>query len=167
MAWRHLAIKSRLIRNLSPGLCGEYSQYHLARLLTRSMMLTSNRRDQSSPDLQPPSPPLPPQVQTSSKGETFETLFENSQFVRIMNPVGKRVKGEIIAVVGDNLYVDFGCKFHAVVKIPEDGEKELYRKGGMVVVVVKSLELTDHFLGASKHISLLEAEAELIGPLSD
>ena len=91
---------------------------------------------------------------------TFQYLFENSQFVKALDPVGKEVEAEIIAVVGDKLYVDFGCKFHAVVSRPEGQEK--YCIGAKVIVIVKDLEITDHFIGDSKHRSLLEAEVKLV-----
>ena len=102
-------------------------------------------------------------VAPHQNGETFADLFRNSNFVRVGNPVGKEVEGEIIAVEEDNLYVDFGSKFHAVVPLPAKSLKEEYRRGTKVRVLVRDLELTGHFLGQSKHLSLLEAEAELVG----
>ena len=93
------------------------------------------------------------------EGETaFAEIFRTSPFVRMGNPVGKRVEGEVVAVVGQNMYVDFGCKFHAVVPLPQ---KKGYYKGKEVIVTINDLEMTDHFLGHSKHISLLEADATL------
>ena len=142
-------------------------------LLTRSIAFTirSQHTDESPPSTTNAQISLnqtqPSLINKSTNGEeNFETLFENSQFARVMNPIGKRVQGEVFAVVGENLYVDFGCKFHAVVKAPDE-ERESYHKGTTVVLLVKSLELTDHFLGDSKHTSLLEAEAELIGLLNE
>ena len=93
---------------------------------------------------------------------TFAEIFRNSRFVRMGNPVGMKVKGTIIAVSGGNLYVDFGCKFHAVASVPDE-KPELYCKGKGVVVQVEDLELTSHFLGGSKDTSLLEAEVILLG----
>ncbi len=92
---------------------------------------------------------------------TFQYLFEKSKFVQSMDPVGKEVEAEIIAVVGDKLYVDFGCKFHAVVPLPE-GNRERYCTGAKVIVVVRDVEVTGHFIGDNRHHSLLEAEAELV-----
>lgn len=94
--------------------------------------------------------------------ESFEQLLENSKFVRSGNPVGRMAEGEILAVSGEKVYVDFGSKFHAVVDMPEK-KRELYVPGARVIVTIKDLETTGHFLGAKKHISLLEAEAELVG----
>lgn len=91
---------------------------------------------------------------------SFASLFESSQFARIENPVGKKVEAEVIAVVGDKLYVDFGCKFHAVVERPKENKGEFF-EGLKVVVLVKDLEMSMHPLGSSKDLSLLEAEVEL------
>lgn len=160
--FRTRAILSGFVRSRT---LGKYHRDGGIILLTRSVVATQ-QGDESSTINAVHRVQQSLENKSQKQEENFETLFENSQFVRIMNPVGKRVKGEVIAVVGDNLYVDFGCKFHAVVKRPE-GEKKLYSKDTSVVLLVKSLELTDHFLGDSKHTSLLEAEAELIGLLNE
>lgn len=94
----------------------------------------------------------------SSKGETFAEIFGTSPFVGMGDPVGKRVEGEVVAIVDQDMYVDFGCKFHAVVPLPK---KKGYFKGKQVIVTINDLEMTDHFLGNSQHISLLEADATL------
>ena len=94
--------------------------------------------------------------------ESFKQLLSNSQFVKSIDPVGKMAEGEILAISGEKIYVDFGSKFHAVVDMPEKNS-ECYVEGAKVEILIKNLEMTDHFLGAKKHISLLEAEAELIG----
>lgn len=101
------------------------------------------------------------QTDEHTRGEelTFGEIFRNSKFVQTASPVGKKVRGEIIAVVNDNVYVDFGCKFHAVVAVPQ-AKPEF--KGRKVEVLVHDLEITDHFLGDSKDTSLLEAEAEIV-----
>ena len=69
-----------------------------------------------------------------------------------------------MAIVDDNLYVDMGGKFHAVVTAPKQ-RKVAYQVGSQVVVHLRDLEMTAHFLGDSKDTSLLEAEAELVGPI--
>ncbi len=91
---------------------------------------------------------------------SFAELFRNSQLAKIGNPIGKKVEGEVIAVVSGNMYVDFGHKFHAVVPVPE-ANPEAYVKGARVIVRVRDLELTSHFLGDGKDTSLLEAEVDL------
>ena len=92
---------------------------------------------------------------------SFQELFEKSKFVKALDPVGKEVEADVIAVVEDQLYVDFGCKFHAVVPCPDSVKGKVHR-GAKVIVIVKDLEVTRAFIGASKHDSLLEATAEFI-----
>jgi small subunit ribosomal protein S28 len=103
------------------------------------------------------------QTSTSApKQESFRQLLRNSRFVKSIDPVGKMADGEVLAISGEKMYIDFGSKFHAVVDMPTL-ERERYVEGAKVIIIVKNLEMTDHFLGAKKHISLLEAEAELVG----
>ena len=92
---------------------------------------------------------------------TFQYLFEKSHFVQAMDPVGKEVEADVIAVVGDKLYVDFGCKFHAVVTCPTTLQQNISR-GAKVVVLLEDLEVTRAFIGKPKHDSLLEAKAKFI-----
>ena len=78
--------------------------------------------------------------------------------------MGKEVEGEVVAVTGEDAYVDFGFKFHAVVTVPAAAERrEEYRRGARVLVRVEDLEMTDHFIGDSRDITLLEAAADLVG----
>jgi len=101
----------------------------------------------------------------ATKAKSFPTLFRNSAFVgngdlRNVRPV--RLKGKIIQVKDDDLYIDFGGKFHCVCPRPDHlGEK--YRRGVNVVILLKSFELATRFLGAAKDTTLLEADAELLG----
>ena len=109
-----------------------------------------------------PSPESPDTLPSVNKeGYGFSELFRSSNFVRSGLVVGKTVPGVITTVVGNSLYVDFGAKFHAVVPRPQKGNKKRWRRGIKVVVKVKDLEQTDHFLGSSRHTSLLEASVEL------
>ena len=100
--------------------------------------------------------------QNENHEESFSETIRSSNLVKIGSPSGKKVEADVIAVVGRNLYVDFGHKFHAVVPVPE-ANPEMYRKGTRVIVRVRDLELTSHFLGDSKDTSLLEAEVDLLG----
>ena len=92
---------------------------------------------------------------------TFQYLFENSQFVKAVDPTEKEVEGEITAMKGDKMYVDFGCKFHAVVTCPE-AHRDRCHTGAKIIIALKDLEVTGHFIGDTKHSSLLEAEAKFV-----
>lgn len=101
---------------------------------------------------------------TQTEEESFHQLLENSRLLTSggISPIGQKVLGEIIAVVENDLYIDFGGKFHGVVKRPErNGER--FVKGVKVDVILKDLEVTHHFLGEPKDSSLLEADIELVG----
>ena len=104
-----------------------------------------------------------PSVPTREK--TFEELLESSRLLTSCgdSPVDQRVTGEVIAVVGNDLYIDFGGKFHGVVpRPPAEQDGQYYVKGTQVEVIVKDLEITEHFLGAWQNTSLLEANISLV-----
>ena len=94
--------------------------------------------------------------------DTFQYLFENSKFVEALDPIGNEVEGEVIAVEEEKLYVDFGCKFHAVVECRDKGA---FPVGTKVIIHLDDLEAIGQFLGESTHHSLLEAQATLVRPL--
>ena len=100
----------------------------------------------------------------ADKDAAFGDLFQRSKFATMLDPIGQRVEGEVVAVVKQKIYVDFGFKFHAVVSLPREGSAG-YRKGTRVVVRLLNLEITNHFIGDHRDISLLEAEAELVDRL--
>jgi len=101
-------------------------------------------------------------LDTPQSTKVFPKLFRNSAFVGLGDLRNVRVKGRIIQVKDDDLYIDFGGKFHCVCQRPmENSEK--YRRGVNVLILLKSFELSTRFLGAAKNTTLLEADAELIG----
>ena len=52
--------------------------------------------------------------------ESFEEMFRVSQFAKLVRPVDKVVVGKISHIVNEELYIDFGWKFYAVVKATTD-----------------------------------------------
>lgn len=71
--------------------------------------------------------------------------------------------GKIYHVVDDDLYIDFGGKFHCVCTRPRGPNGRNYRINTEVKLRIKSLELSQKFLGFDKEVSLLEAECILLG----
>ncbi|CAF4210692.1 unnamed protein product, partial [Adineta steineri] len=78
---------------------------------------------------------------------------------------GRLLSGRIVDVIDDDLYVDFGGKFHAVVQRPQSKQRDQYTIGVVVSIRLQTWEMAARFLGASRHISLLEADAQLVGLL--
>ncbi|KAG5677890.1 hypothetical protein PVAND_007607 [Polypedilum vanderplanki] len=95
----------------------------------------------------------------------FATLFKNSKFVELGDPEGKIVVGKIFHVVEDDLYIDFGWKFHCVCTRPAKNG-QAYVRGTRVKLRIKDLELSSRFLGSAKDLTLLEADCHILGILS-
>ncbi|XP_064597601.1 small ribosomal subunit protein bS1m-like [Liolophura sinensis] len=94
--------------------------------------------------------------------QSFASLIRNCKLTQIGNPDGRIVLGTVIDVVEDDLYVDFGGKFHCVCARPKHRASE-YTYGTRVKLKLKDLEMTSAFLGSDKHVTLLEADGSIIG----
>ncbi|XP_026805725.1 28S ribosomal protein S28, mitochondrial [Rhopalosiphum maidis] len=100
--------------------------------------------------------------QVVKEDQDFEVLLRDSNFINLGDPEGKQVIGTIFHIVDNDLYIDFGWKFHCVCTRPIKNADSFVR-GSQVKLRIKSLELATRFLGSEKDLTLLEADAALLG----
>lgn len=94
--------------------------------------------------------------------KSFATLLRNSKFITQGDFRNATVIGRIFHITNDDLYVDVGMKFHAVVRRPQQDGK-FYVRGATVKLRLIDYEITDRFIGSDTDTSLLEADAVLLG----
>lgn len=97
----------------------------------------------------------------SNGTRSFATLLRNSKFISIGDLRNAIVIGKVFHVTNEDLYVDVGMKFHAVIKRPQT-DSRLYVRGSQVKLKLLDYELTDKFIGDDHFVTINEADAILL-----
>ncbi|KAI8038396.1 hypothetical protein M5D96_008294 [Drosophila gunungcola] len=140
------------------------SGFQMASLSSRHRMPVAMRKGGFARAFDKYTAPATP-TQPEEDNQTFASLLRNSKMIDLGSAEGKVVSGKIFHVVGDDLYIDFGWKFHCVCSRPARNASD-YVRGARVRLRIKDLELSTKFLGSSKDITILEADCQLLGILS-
>ncbi|KOX67841.1 28S ribosomal protein S28, mitochondrial [Melipona quadrifasciata] len=118
----------------------------------------TNMQDQNNSDKE---------LEASNFEQTFQSLddikIENNMAVPKRNTFASLLRhSKFIDIVNNDLYIDFGWKFYCVCPKPQKDSTQ-YIRGSKVKLLIKDLELSTRFLGASSDLTLLEADCVLLG----
>lgn len=93
---------------------------------------------------------------------SFAKLLRQTKFITQGDFRNAVVIGRVFHVTDEDLYVDVGMKFHAVVRKPRQDDR-LYVRNSLVKLRLIDYEITDRFIGTDADTSLLETDAVLLG----
>lgn len=98
----------------------------------------------------------------ATSAKIFANLLRSSKFITQGDFRNSLVIGKVFHTTQDDLYVDVGMKFHAVVKKPQQN-RHLYVRNSTVKLKLLDYEITDKFIGADSVSTMLEMDAILLG----
>ncbi|KAM3728931.1 28S ribosomal protein S28 [Dirofilaria immitis] len=142
--------------------CGVARVFRQKRDISDSQAVPSTSSAISSNEEQQYSGKLMSEDEIKQDHKRFAELFRRSKFVQLGDFEGRIVIGEIVRRIMNDLYIDMGLKFNAVCKAPMM-KNESYIIGAKVLLRLHDPELSELFLGSTKELTLLEADATLLG----
>lgn len=145
-------MKTSADNGLAPD-AGERALTGFARTLEKAEAIQQTQGDAQSVD---------EAADTTTEHETFAAMLRHSKLMQLGDVAGRMVSGTVMEVVDDDLYIDVGGKFHCVCPRPKMNP-DRYHRGVKVKLRLNDLEMSSSFLGSQKHVTLLEADATLIG----